>query len=322
MFAAVRRAPAYFAAALAICLATATTACLAANGSPGTVEASNILDQVKKQGYVQCGSVSRPGLADAEKNEWHGLEVEMCRAVAIATLGPNARFAYHEYESERDFEPLRKGGDQIAFLTVPELRSQKLVDQVVLGPAVYSLPDLAMVPVGSPLHQTKDIAGKRVCFFIGSSAEDALNTYLQRNHLDVIRTPFSEEGEMMDAYNVGRCEVVVGEAPKLAEARLHGGIHHLRSRMLPEPIGENRIFAVTPLRGDARWAALVAWTIETLHHLDGALTGPRLSTGQGFGLEAGWEGTVRDKVGSYEAIFNRTLGSRTPLQLGSTCCSR
>lgn len=322
MFAAVRRAPAHLVAALAIMLAAPTAACLAANTAPKAADGSSILDQVKKQGYVQCGSVSRPGLADAEKNEWHGLEVEMCRAVAIATLGPDARFAYHEYESERDFEPLRKGEDQIAFLTVSELRSQKLADQVVLGPEIYALPDLAMVPVDSPLHEMKDIAGKRVCFFIGSSAEDALNTYLRRNHLDVIRTAFSEEGEMMDAYNVGRCDVVVGEAPKLAEARLHGGIHHLRSRMLPEALGENRIFAVTPLRGDARWAALVAWTIETLRHLDGALTGPSLSTGQSFGLEADWESKVRDKLGSYEAIFDRTLGSRTPLQLGSTCCSR
>ena len=60
--------------------------CLAlsvSNASAGTLE------DVQKQGYLNCGvSTGLAGFSQKdEKGEWSGLDVDVCRAVAAATLG-------------------------------------------------------------------------------------------------------------------------------------------------------------------------------------------------------------------------------------------
>ena len=127
---------------------------------------------------------------------------------------------------------------------------------------------------------------------------------------------------MYDAYNVQRCQTVVGESTTLANVRLDGGINHLKSRLLPDHLAAFPIVAATPLKEDAQWAAIVAWTVGTLINANATETTYRPSgfnamavANEGLGLPKDWQKTVVGTVGSYAAVFERTLGSGSPLKL-------
>ena len=66
--------------------------------------AGPILDRVKAQGLVHCGSVERPGLASSDGGRYRGLAVDICRAVATAVLGSPAHIAFHDYETPKQYD--------------------------------------------------------------------------------------------------------------------------------------------------------------------------------------------------------------------------
>ncbi len=285
--------------------------------------ARSILDTVRARGFVQCASIARPGLAERDaKGEWSGLEVEICRAVATAVLGPSARIAYHAYEGETSFDSARDGGDQIAFLDTAEMIDHGLTDTLLPGPTVFVESHDLMVAEDSPVRHPADLARAPVCFIIATPPEDSLDAWFGARGLPLVRYPFREEEEMYDSYAVQRCKAVAGESTALAEARLSGGINHLRSRLLPEPLATVPIAAATPLGGDTRWAAVVGWAIATLRAAQPRETFSRSGAllrlpveGAGLGLAPDWQKIMLARTGGYGAIFDRTLGAGSPLGL-------
>ena len=281
------------------------------------------LDKVKEQGFVRCGSVLRPGLAMTDgKGQWSGLEVEICRAVATAVFGDAARYAYHDYGSDRAFDAVRSGEDELSFLTFAEMADRKVTDKVLPGPPVFVESLDMLVAEASSAKTFGDLAGKGICFIIGTSAENELEAWFHDHQLDFIPYAFQEDGEEYDAFNVQKCQGIVAESTTLGNVRLDRGINHLRSRFLTDHFLSFPVLATTPVREDAQWAAIVAWTISTLinadaHPSDYHASGLRaMAVGNaGLGLPAGWQKAVVDRVGSYTDIFRRSLGAGSPLKL-------
>jgi general L-amino acid transport system substrate-binding protein len=288
--------------------------------------AQSTLEKVKAQGYVRCGSVERPGLAQDNPNgNWSGLELEICHAVAVAVLGPNGKSAYHAYDSDKAFDAVRQGADQLSFLTFTEMAAQNLTDKVLPGPAVFIESHDLMVEANSSVVSPADLAGKGVCFMNESPANESVDAYFEERHIPIIRHGYQEDGEMYDGYAVQNCPAVAGESTTLADAGLDGGINNMKSRLLREHLATFPIVAATSLKDDAQWAAIVAWTIDTLknadarasrYHADGLRAMPVDSAG--LGLAPDWQAQVVASVGSYAAIFHRNLGegSRLKLQAG------
>ena len=281
------------------------------------------LDKIKEQGFVRCGSVLRPGLAMTDgKGHWSGLEVEVCRAVATAVFGDAARYTFHDYGSARDFDAVRSGEDQLSFLTFAELSDQKATDKVLPGPPVFVESIDMLVAEASPAKQFGDMAGKGVCFMIGTSAENELEAWFHDHKLTYTPYAFQEDGEEYDTFNVQKCEAVVAESTTLGNARLDRGINKLQSRFVADHFLSYPVLATTPLTEDAQWAAIVAWTISTLvnadaHETDYHASGLRAMAvaNADLGLSAGWQKAVVDRVGTYSDIFARSLGARSPLKL-------
>lgn len=285
--------------------------------------AQTTLEKVRAQGYVQCGSVARPGLAkDDDKGRWSGLELEICRAVAVAVFGPGGKYGFHEYDSDKAFDSVRQGADQLSFLTFTEMAAQNLTDKVLPGPTVFIESHDLMVEANSPVLTPADLAGKGICFMNGSPANESVDAFFEDRHIPIVRHGYQEDGEMYDGYAVQNCPAVAGESTTLADAGLDGGINNLKSRLLREHLATFPIVAATSLKDDAQWAAIVAWTIDTLknadaresrYHADGLRAMP--VDGAGLGLAPNWQAEVVSTVGSYAAIFRRTLGEGSPLKL-------
>lgn len=281
------------------------------------------VDRIKRQGFVRCGGVLRPGLAMTDgKGEWSGLEIEVCRAVATAVLGQSARYTFHDYGSDKAFDAVRSGEDDIAFLTFAEMADQKLVDTVLPGPPVFIESLDMLVAQASTAKNFGDMAGKGICFMIGTSAENELEAWFHDRKLEFVPFAFQEEGEKFDTYVVQKCPAVVDETTALASARRDRGVNNLSSRFVAGHLMSYPVLATTPLSDDSQWAAIVAWTISTLVNADARETdyhagGLRAMAvpGAGLGLPAEWQKAVVARVGSYSDVFARTLGSRSPLKL-------
>ena len=290
--------------------------------SVSVATAGSVIDRVKARGVVRCGSVERPGLASATgQGRWTGLNVDICRGIAAAVLGSADRIEYHEYETPKQFDAVRNQVDDVYFLTGSEIAEQKLAGKVVPGPTVFVEFHAVMVPSNSAAHSVGDLAGGPICFTTGSLIERSISAYFDAMHKTLLRMPYSEDGEMNDAYNVQRCHAIAGEITTLAETRLDRGVNKLSSRFLPEPLSVFPVMAATGTT-DAQWSALVAWTVDTLisaerpeTHWYAGGAGAMPVAAPELGLDKGWQSRVLAAVGNYGDIFERNLGTGSRLKI-------
>ncbi|MEA5505841.1 hypothetical protein VB735_22545 [Halotia wernerae UHCC 0503] len=290
--------------------------------SISTAEAGSVIERVKARNVVRCGSVERSGLAtEVKPGVWSGLNVDICRAIAVAVLGSSDRIEYHEYETHKDFDAVRNQQDDIYFLTRSEIDAQKLTDKLVLGSTVFLESDAVMVASTSAAHHLTDLAGDSICFMIGSSVEQSLNTYFGVLHKNWFRRAFSEDGEMIDTYNVQNCHAIAGEITTLANIRLDPGVNQLLSRILPESLITFPVIAATGTE-DTQWSAIVAWTVDTLINAERPKTrwyagkvGAMPISAPELGLDKEWQRRVLISVGNYSDIFDRNPGKDSLLKL-------
>ncbi|HEY2618439.1 MAG TPA: hypothetical protein VGI78_13955 [Acetobacteraceae bacterium] len=288
-------------------------------GLAGPACAAGTFDRIRAEGVVRCGAVERPGVAEAPpEGAPFGVTVDVCRAIAIAVLGPSARVTFNVYEAPQSFDGVRQGSDAVAFLTGGEIAEQNLAGFVVPGPTVLVSTIAVMVPQPSPVQRLADLSGQTVCLMIGSRAQRALESAVGSLHLAISRLTFEEDVEMLDAYDVGSCGAAVGETTYLADMRLNPGVRRLASRLLPDLLAPDPVIAVTP-RSDGAWAATVAWVIGALLSADApadAWTSNASSALRIAGLRSGWRDDVIAAVGSYGAIVRRNLTDRLGLPAG------
>jgi general L-amino acid transport system substrate-binding protein len=309
------RPPPFRAAVLLLCAA------LPALATASPADPSPTLARARARGAVRCGAVERPGLAEAGAEGPRGLLVDVCRAVAAAALGAPDKVEFLLYSGPADFEAVRAQEQDVSFLTGAEIVEQDLSAAVLPLAPVYLETQAVMVPGASPWRDLAGLAGQGICFMAGSSAGRSLEAWFDDHRRSFLRHPYSEDGEMADAYAVRRCQALAGEATTLAAVRLSPGVRALRSRLLPEPLATFPVLAATGT-SDGRWAALVAWTVHTL------VAGERAETrwipggaaampvpGPALGLDPGWQRRVLSAVGDHRAIFERNLGQGSPLRL-------
>ncbi len=297
--------------------------CLAALlGLSVPARAAGAIDRIRAEGTLHCGAVERPGIAEVSPTGGAiGVAVDLCRAVAIAVLGPSGRVSFALYEAPHSYDGVRAGRDALAFLTGGEIAAQDLGRFVVPGPTVLVSTIGIMVPEASPVRRLDDLTGQTVCLMIGSPGQRALESAVARLHLEISRLAFEEDVEMLDAYNVGKCGAVAGEATYLADIRRNSGVRHLASRLLPEILAANPIIAVTP-QADGAWAADVAWVIDALLLSDAPADAWAAKAADGLpaqhpaGLRPAWRAEVSAAVGSYGAIVRRDLTDRLGLAPG------
>ena len=77
----------------------------------GSGKKSKTLSNTKKAGFVKCGvSQGLPGFSNAdEAGNWTGIDVDVCRAVAAATLGDSGKVKFFPLSAKERFTALTSG---------------------------------------------------------------------------------------------------------------------------------------------------------------------------------------------------------------------
>jgi general L-amino acid transport system substrate-binding protein len=299
----------------AVAVALALTLCPLAHAGP-------IVDRIKSAGVIRCGGVPRPGLVAQSRDgqQVAGLYLDLCRAVGAALLGGSGRIVFHLYDSDKAFNRVADGLDDLSFLSGSDIADHRLAGEAALGPAVYVVSTAAMVPGDSAVRRLSDLAGKSICFYQGASAHMHLEGFMAAHGLSYVRMGYMEYGELYDAFSARVCDAEVGESGDLAAARRDESAEP-PGRILAEPLATFPIFAATPA-SDPQWSAIIAWAIFALQRAE-LPAAPWAASGvdslgvggRELGLDDDWMKRVVGAAGSYADIYARNLGDGSLLKL-------
>ncbi|HUO54360.1 MAG TPA: hypothetical protein VMU18_06455 [Rhodoblastus sp.] len=286
-----------------------------------SVCAQTRLADIKARGHLTCAAFPRPGLASEIKDGWTGLLPDLCKAVAVAALGPDAKFEFTGLELPNDAKALAEGAYDVLFLSEPEIAANALAGKIAPGPTAFFETYAIMVEDKSPAATIDDLAGAAVCYHEADTASQAFEERMEQKDKSFVPMAFQEDVELLDSYNSRHCTAIVSETTDLLDLRRRKGVNNFDSKLLGETLAVFPIVAATPL-GDAQWAAGVAWVVHFLHAaerpqskwLPGGDKAINLDLAA-LGLDRAWRQNVLAGVGDYGAIYARNLGEGSPYKL-------
>ncbi len=300
------------------------------------IAAPNTLEVVKKRGVLHCGvSQGLAGFsAPDSKNSWSGIDVDLCRAVAVAVLGDGTKVKYRPLSAKERFTALQTG--EIDLLS--RNTSWTLVRDASLGldfPAVlYYDGQGFMVSKKAGVKAVTELAGATICTQTGTTTELNIADFFRAKNMKYKLVVFEKNDEVVAAYEAGRCDVLSADQSGLYASRTklkQPADHMVLSEVISkEPLGP----AVR--HGDNQWADIVRWTLFALleaeelgltsQNIDGELKtsknpgvrrflGAEGEVGKDLGLRPDWALSIVKQVGSYGEVFERNLGEATPLKI-------
>jgi general L-amino acid transport system substrate-binding protein len=184
----------------------------------------------------------------------------------------------------------------------------------------------------------RQLNGKKICFLAETEVEESTRAWFAREHLDFVPFPFQEEGEMQAAFSTGNCGALAGDRTRLAETRAAMKLHGKSTRLVPESISKDPL-ALAVADDDRQWLEIVSWVIEELLQAEQSaitasnvldlqshqseqsdperrfLLGASRQVGSALGLGNDWAVRVIHATGNYGEIYERTLGSGSPMKL-------
>jgi general L-amino acid transport system substrate-binding protein len=309
-------------------------------GTIATAHAGTTLDKIKSSGSLPCGiNTEEPEYSTEDAHGNHAaFDLDICKAVAVAVLGPNAKFTVLPYRDEQDALKALKSGE-IALLATG---SANFINTTNAGlgfarPVFYDYQGfLANKTLG--ISTSKDLAGKKVCFLGGTEIEYQLEGYMAREKIKWLPFLFQEEGEMEAAFITNNCAAISADVSQLAYERIAFKGLARNFEILPDVITKDPLAPVYRL-DDPQWATVVNWTVEALIQAEESgvtqanlaemtksddplirrLLGVHHGYGQYVGLDDAWAARVIEAVGNYGEIFERDLGSGSAMKLARGC---
>jgi general L-amino acid transport system substrate-binding protein len=298
--------------------------------------AGTTLDKIRAAGSLPCGiNTEEPEYSTQDAHGNHAaFDLDICKAVAVAVLGANAKFTVLPFRDEQDALQALKSG-QIALLATgsPVLLNAAKTGFGFASPVFYDYQGF-LVNKTMGIASPKDLAGKKTCFLGGTEIENQLESYMAREKMKWLPFPFQEEGEMEAAFITNNCAAITADVSQLAYERIAFKGLARNFEILPEVIAKDPL-APTYRLDDPQWATIVNWTVAALVQAEESgvtqanlpemkksddvmvrrLLGTQRGYGQYVGLDDAWAARVIEAVGNYGEIFERDLGSGSKLKL-------
>ena len=315
----------------AVCLLTATSGIVGAN--------STVLEELYSENMLSCGiSTGTPGFSGLdEKNNYSGLDVDFCRAIAAAVFGDDSRVRYVELDSGQRFDALLNGEvDILSRNTTWTLQRDADFEFEFVGIMFYDGQGF-LSNTGKLISRESDLEGETVCVQENTTTESNIQILKEQLGLDFEISHKDSKATAEEAYLEGRCSVFTNDASALAGFKAsidQGGSQHVTGTLLisKEPLGPLVRDDALVLADVARWvlnAMIMAEelgissgnvdqiaqnpeTIEAKKLLDSTEGG---SSGACLGLTADWAYNLILQVGNYGEVFNANVGPETALGL-------
>lgn len=308
---------------------------IAAVGMFATAATAATLDDVKTRGSLSCGvSTGLPGFsAPDDKNNWSGLDVDTCRAVAAAVLGDANKVKFVPLTAKERWTALQSGEVDMLSRNSTWTQSRDVTLGVNFTGVNYYDGQGFMVASKLGVKSAKELDGATFCIQAGTTTELNLADYFRKYNLKYTVVTVDTSDQSVQAFEAGRCDSLTSD-----QSQLYG----LRSKMtdpksavvLPEVISKEPLGPVVR-KGDEQWFAIVKWvlfaqvnaeelgiTSKNAKEMKGSdnpeikrVLGVDGDHGATMGLTEDWAYNAISQVGNYGEMFERNVGMNTPLQI-------
>ncbi|MBB3914541.1 MULTISPECIES: amino acid ABC transporter substrate-binding protein [Rhizobium] len=299
------------------------------------------LESVKQKGFVQCGvSQGSPGfsLPDAQNN-WTGMDVDFCRAVAAAVFNDPKKVKFTPLSAKERFTALQSGEVDILSRTSTWTMSRDTSMGLLFAGVLYYDGQGFMVKKSLGIDSALKLDGAAVCAGTGTTTELNVSDYFNAKGLKFTSVAIDDSNQLRQAYEEGRCDVLTSDQSVLYSERLQlkAPDDHV---VLPEIISKEPLGPATR-QGDDQWFNIVKWTYFALltaeedgitsSNVDEMLksTNPEIQRllgvknadgtaagfGSGIGLDEDWVVHIVKGVGNYGEMFDRNLGDKSELKI-------
>jgi general L-amino acid transport system substrate-binding protein len=319
---------------VAITLALGSAAALAL--AVGPAQAGATLNAVKSKGFIQCGvSTGLAGFSNPDDaGNWSGLDVDLCRAIAAALFGDAEAVKFTPLTSKERFTALQSGEvDVLSRNTTVTLARDSSLGLDFTGVTYYDGQGF-MVPKSLGVKSALELDGASVCVQTGTTTELNLADYFRANNMSFTPVVFERPDEVRAAYEQGRCDAYTTDQSGLYAQRtgLANPDEHI---ILPEVISKEPL-GPGVRHGDNEWADVVRWTLYAMLEAEELgvtsanvddlkansnnpnvrrLLGVEGDMGQGLGVPNDWGYQIIKQVGNYGEMFERNVGTGTPLKI-------
>ncbi len=294
------------------------------------------LDAVQKKGFVQCGiSDGLPGFSYADADgKFSGIDVDICRGVAAAVFGDDTKVKYTPLTAKERFTALQSGEvDLLSRNTTWTSSRDAGMGMAFTGVTYYDgIGFLTHDKAG--LKSAKELDGATVCIQAGTDTELNVADYFKANNMKYTPVTFDRSDESAKALESGRCDTLASDQSQLYALRIKLS-NPAEWIVLPEVISKEPLGPVVR-RGDDEWFSIVRWTLFAMLNAEemginsqnvdekaanpatpdmAHLLGKEGDYGKDLKLDNKWAYNIIKQVGNYSEIFERNVGSESPLKI-------
>jgi general L-amino acid transport system substrate-binding protein len=300
---------------------------LSASASAGT------LDTVKERGRLICGvSEGIAGFsAKGTDGKWTGFDVDFCRAIAAAVLGDSEKVDYVPLSTSERFTALRDGKIDVLSRNSTWTLGREEEFGISFAGVTYYDGQGFMIPRAKAVSSSLELAGRKICVQADTTSAANLADYFVANNMTYEVVVTASPDESIAAYKDGRCDVLTSDMSQLYSQRttLPDADEQV---ILPDAISKEPLGPAVR-QDDPAWSMLVKWVGFALldaeelgvssKTIDDALAstkpdvkrlvGKEGTFGEKLGLPADWAAKIVKQVGNYGEIYDRNLGTGSPL---------
>jgi general L-amino acid transport system substrate-binding protein len=308
--------------------------------SPGTTTSrstsSSQLDIVLKRGKLICGvSGQLPGFSFVdEKGKYSGLDVDVCKAIAIALFDDAEKVEYRNLNAKERFTALQAGEVDILSRNTTATLSRDSVVGLDFAPVVFYDSQGVMVKKDSGIKTLKDFEGKAICTQTGTTTEQNLSDQMRKFGVKYTPVVFEDVNAAFSSYEEGRCQGVTADRSQLVSKRTT--LPKPENNIILEEVLSKEPLAPAVKNGDSKWSDALRWVVfatiegeelglnsENIEQITATTRDPNIKRlvgkegelGKGLGLSNDFAYRIIKKLGNYGEIFDRNLGKQSQLKL-------
>jgi general L-amino acid transport system substrate-binding protein len=301
----------------------------------GNAAAQQTVEAIKQRGYVNCGaSGTTVGFSSPDKEGvWRGLDVETCRAFAVALFGDKEKVRFVPLTGQQRLIALQTGEIDVLPRTTTWTLQRDANGVNFTFPNYYEYPGV-MMPASAKVTRAKDLDGASICVQTGSTTEVTVADMMRTYGIKLQPVLFDNVAATRQAFFSGRCDALITDASSLASVRATQAQNPADFVIFP---ANDKMEALTPSvrHGDDRWFDIVKWSFQALimaeflgvtqTNADEMLKsqnpdvrrflGVEAGNGKALGLDEKWAYNIVKQLGNYAEMFDRNVGKDSPLKL-------
>ncbi len=294
-----------------------------------------VLEAIKKRGHVKCGvsdglsGFSRPD----SKGKWVGIDVDVCRSVAVALFGDPNKIKMTGLSAQQRFAALQSGEVDVLSRNTTYTLARDTSLGFNFAPVTYYDGQGIMVKKASGIKSAKELNGASVCIQQGTTTERNLADFFRSHSLKFKPIVMENNDEIFNAFISGRCDAYTGDISGLASDRSR--VKNPDSLIILSEVISKEPLAPAVRHGDDEWFDVVKWSVYAMIAAEEmGITSSNVNTmknsknpdirrflgvipgnGTALGLSENWAYNIIKHMGNYGEVFERNVGISTPLKL-------